>query len=243
MCTSYCYSCDYSHDETKRDVVTITDALSVKHYNNLLSADVKVISEYNSNKKLKLNHTGSVIVSFPDSSFEYYEYLYDVVVSKEPYNFYTLRAKDYNQVLASNLLLDEDSIIVKNTKTCVVETFDFFNVLKKVCDLSFEGAGLRVQTDKIRYKQNDTIKVNVYPSNIRVNVSYGGDSKEAFGSTTFTAKTYENRITAKYDGQSAEKIIFVSVKDRFLMLYNLFVLGFLTFFFYAVIRKYWGVVA
>lgn len=240
-CVRYCYDCDYSYDEKKTDNIVITDSLDVRHYKNDLQATVEAIDSFNGNSKIAIDYSDSMEVDFADSSFESYKYSYSINYSKEPYYVYNLIAKVYNQRKIDNMLFNEEYYLVKNTDDCTIKAFDFFDNIEKECNLDIEDINLEIITDKLKYKPEETINVNVEPSDIPVSLTYAGETKEATGEATFLAKALNNKIVATYKSTTASRTIFVSDKERFALFWNLSIFGVINYFIYAIVRKYWGV--
>ena len=238
-CRRYSRKCKYKSSEIKEDNIRITDNLGVNHYNNKLLADLKIISSYKDTVKLQTNFSNSVNIDFNNSKFEFSEFVYSINYSKPPYYVYTLKAEDYNQEKLENILKERENLVISNFKDCNIQAYDFFNVQKKTCNSKYENIDFQIKTDKLKYKFNEEIEVNIYPPNISVNVSYGDNIKEAIGKVSFNAKFFKNKISAEYKGQTSEKIIFISNKERFLIIWNLVIFALLNYLLYAVLRKYW----
>ena len=236
VCIEYCHECKYNNDETQTDSVVITDSINVKKYNNNPKADIDIIDQYSDTTKLQLNHTNSVKLTTQDSLFEFNEFMYDIKYSKEPYYIYTLKAEDYNQEKIKNMIKDDSNLLIKDTKDCKLNFFDFFNMFEKDCNLDHSDVDLSISTDKLKYKPNELIKVSVKPPDILVKVSYGNVTKEGSGLIGFVAESPHNKITAEYQGVKAEKVIFIADEDRFVILFNLGLFGLMNWFFYKVLK-------
>ncbi len=237
QCIRHCYSCDYSSTETKNDRLTINDLLNVKLYGNSLIAEVMPIDSYGSNTKLKINYSNSIEIDLNNSYFDFYQYIFSVNYSKEPYYIYTLKAEDYNQEKFSNLIRNSDTLIVKNAKDCRVRAFDLFNVIQANCNSNYLGFDFNISVDKFYYSDNQTIKVYISPSDISLLLEYGNESKNAANITYFTAEYPINKITAYFDGRKYEKIIFVYDKSKVLLLWELIMFFLLVYFAYKILNK------
>ena len=106
QCREYCHRCRFSYDEEEQDSMAISDSQNVKYYNSILFGDIKTIQSYGSTSKLGLNYSNSIELSFQDSKYNFHQFTYDINYSKEPYYFYTLRARDYNRENSVNILKD-----------------------------------------------------------------------------------------------------------------------------------------
>ena len=231
--------CEYDYTEYKTDKLQITDSIKVKFYDNNLFAEAEQIDSYGSAEKFKINYSNSVQLEFKDSLFKVDEFIYNINYSKAPYYFYTLHAKNYSQTTINNVLLDQDFILVKNSEDCQIKGFDFFKIIESPCEISQTNENFYIKTDKLKYKPEEIIKVNIYPDNILASVTYGNETKQIINSTTFNAKPLHNKIFAEYKTQKSEKIIFIS-DNKIKVLWNLFVLVFLNYFLYLTLKKYWG---
>lgn len=233
--------CRYDFTEYRTDSVQIRNVLPVKYYKNNLFGDLEFIKSYTETKEFRPRYNNSIEINFKDSSFRFKEFVYSINYSKYPYNIYTLVAEDYHQEQTENILKDREDILVKNSEGCKIYAWDFFNKLEKNCETPLNDFNFSIKTEKLEYKPNEEIVVNIYPSNILANVSYAGETKEAIGQTTFIAKNISNKITAKYEYFSDDAIIFIQEKDRLKLLWDLSVFGFLNYFLYCVlIRMKWG---
>jgi len=238
-CKRYSYKCEFEYEETKKDNVKITDAVNVKHYENDLSADVQVLDTYGETIKLSVDYSNSINLDFNKSKYDFNEFVYSISYSKPPYYFYTLKAEDYGQEKLENVLKSGEDLIINIFEDCKIKAYDFFNILEKTCNSEYEDIDFYIKTDKLKYGFNEEIKVSIYPKDISVIVTYGDEEKEAIGSADFRAKFFENKITAKYKSLSSEKIIFISNKERFLIVWNLTIFVILNYLFYKILRSYW----
>ncbi|MFA7708228.1 MAG: hypothetical protein WCX73_04725, partial [Candidatus Pacearchaeota archaeon] len=56
----------------------------------------------------------------------------------------------------------------------------------------------------------------------------------------FKANIESNKVTAKYKTLETQKLIFVEDKSKTQVIFNLSIFGFLNYFFYIILRKYFG---
>lgn len=237
-CRRYSYRCSFSYEEIKKESIQTTDSVTVKHYKNNLFADIKILDSYNSAIKLLANYSNSIILEFSKSDYRFNEFVYSINYSKPPYYFLTLKADDYKEEVLNNLIKTGDEIIVSTFNDCNIKAYDFFNVLEKTCNSEYENVDFYIKTDRLKYGFNEKIKVDIYPKNVTALLKYGNEEKEATGSATFNAKFFQNKITAYYKGHSSEKVIFISNKERFLIVWNLIIFAILNYLFYKVIKNY-----
>ena len=104
----------------------------------------------------------------------------------------------------------------------------------------FVLAGLEIHTDRLKYNPDEPITVNIHPSDAPVELTYADETKDAVGTAEFTAQQYKNKITAVHEDEEADRIIFVTDKDRFAIFTGLSIFGMLNYFLYVVLRKCWG---
>ena len=180
----------------------------------------------------------SVEVSFENSGYDFYKYLYSIDYSKPPYYVYTLKAEDYNEERFSNLFKTGENLVVNNPQYCRIKSFDFFNVIEKDCNSQGESLEFFIKTNKLKYKEGEEIKVNIYPSDVSIEISYAGQKRNAKGFVSFIAVSDSNQIIAKHGTLKAEKIIYISNKERLLLIWNLGIFTFLNYCLFIVVRKY-----
>lgn len=236
-CVRYEYKCEYSNEEIKKDNLVIQDKILVKYYENGLISNITPLDYYNSNAKFKLNFSDSIKVSFEDSSYEFNKHTYKINYTQEPYYILTLIAEDYNQEKVVNLFKQDDNLILKNYNNCKIKSFDFFNTSEKTCNSDILENKFYIKTDKLKYKENETIKINIFPDDIFVKINYGNESQIVKGSTEITAKYPYNKIVAEYGELKSERIIYLGNKSQWILLQNLGLFVTLKFFIYIILKK------
>jgi len=239
ICRKTCYTCDFKSSETKEENILLEDSLNVKYYPNKLVADITNLKRNTNSNELKLNYSDSIFLSLQNSNFTFYKYSYNIISSFEPYNIYTIEAKDLKQINANNLIYTNNTINVKEIVNCLLTGYDFFNRIEKDCSLVDTKVNLSIQTNQTFYKLKNKILVNVHPNNIYVNLTYGNFSTLARSSITLDSKLEFNKIRAEYNGETAEKIIYVYDTSRFILIYRLAEIGIILILFYKLIKKYW----
>ncbi|MBU0760503.1 MAG: hypothetical protein KJ858_02320 [Nanoarchaeota archaeon] len=231
------HRCRYWYDETITDQIQVIDTMDVKYYNDDFFADVQTISQYHDTTKIYPNFSNSLELSFENSEYNFYEFVYNIVYTKEPYYVYTLEAKEHNQENFFNLLKDGSNLLVRNTNECHYKAFNFFQSSETDCSLFGEEFSLSIETDKLKYKTDEIITIAITPSDIPVTLTYGDEIIEAIGEATFIAEPFTNKISARYYGYSAEKIIFLADKERLRIYWDLSVFGLLNYCVYAILKK------
>jgi hypothetical protein len=238
-CSKYCYSCDQSNVESKNDKLSLTDSLNVRLYNNTLNAEVVPIDAYGTTNKLRINYSDSIELNFNNSYFYFYKYIFSINYSKEPYYIFTLKAEDYPTEKVSNLFRTGNEITVKNNLDCKVRAFDLFKVIQANCNSNYLGFDFNISADKFYYSDNQTIKIDIFPKNISLNITYGDQNKYAIGNTVLVAQYPSNKITAYYEDKKYEKLIFVYDKSKILLLWESFLFFLLVYLFYKILNKYY----
>jgi hypothetical protein len=233
-CTRYCSKCVLRDREDKQDRVNIEDSINVKHYDKEQDADLTVINSYNGNIKVNLDFPDSVDADFGDSQYKFYKYFYDVV--SDGYTL-TLRAKQIDNEKIKNIFQDNESLILKKPDDCRIKFWNHFFSKEESCDLDYEKIGLLIETDKLSYKTDEKISVNIFPSDIPVELSYGEQKKTVKAKAEFTAEQFANKITARYNYEQAERLINVG-KERLALVRNLSIFSFFNYFLFAVIKKF-----
>jgi len=236
-CRRHSERCEYDYTEIKNEELEITDKLDVKKYSNNLFAEIEPLNSYGGTTKLSLDYSDSIKVSFEDSEYSYHKFVYSIDYSKPPYYINTLIAKDYNQEKLVNLFKEENSLVIKNIRDCKIFAFDFFNVIENNCNSESQSLEFFIKTNKLKYDKGEEIKVNIFPRDVSVQISYGDEVKTAKGSVKFIADYYENRIIAEYNGLRAEKIVYIINHERLWIIWSLIVFTFLNYFLYAVLKK------
>lgn len=238
-CLEYCYDCDYNYDETKTGQITIRDFIDVKIYENDLVADILEISELGYSSRLKLNYSDSIEVSFVNSEYDYYKYLFEFVNLFSPYNVLTLKATNYGGETLTNLFREEDSLIVNNIEECQIRGFDFFNEVESECSVENSFVGLKIKTDKLKYNNGEEIDIEIFPKDVLVNLTYAGEFYLVKNKKILNATEPYNKIRAVYNWESSEKIIYIKNESRLTLLYNLFLIILVFVILYIIIKKYW----
>ena len=237
-CTKYCNDCNFNYQQQTQDNPVLSDSLNVKYTKSNLFADIKSINSYDSTK-FGLNYSNSIELTFQNSKFSFYQYVYSINYSKYPYQFYTLKADDYKQESSTNILKDGSNFIIKNTNNCTIKAFDWFYTIQKSCILDNSSTSISISTDKLSYLEGDDILVSIIPSNIVISLSYNNQTINALGSYTFKANVSDNKISASYKASRADKIIFVSDGSKFALALKLILLFVLIYLIYKILQKYW----
>lgn len=229
--------CKYVYSETYSDQIQISDELNVSYYNQTLFADIDVLNQHQDTTKIYPNFSNSLELKFENSAYNFHEFVYSINYTKPPYYVYTIRAEDYRQESFSNIQKDGENILVNNVDKCHFRAFNFFETLNKDCLIFGDNFSLLIKTDKLKYKENETIFVSIFPNNVSVQLIYANQTKNAISNATFAAQSQANKITAKYHDYSAEKVIFLVNRSRLELYWDLSVFGLLNYFVYSVLKR------
>ncbi len=235
-CMKYCHQCVFSWTQIDKDSLIINDSLDVTRYNSNLYGVVNLKDKYLDTQELEINFSNSIDVEFNESSYEYYEYIYELNYSKSPYYLATLTAKKQITQRINNLVNEGSKLFVSNQTSCTIHAFDFFNNFYANCDLSFEPFIYSISSDKFYYHPGEEIHVFVEPSNFSVNLTYGNSSDYGFNAT-FIAKKNENKITAIYDNKKKDIFILVYEPSKIILLWRLLILGIFIYFVYLFAKN------
>jgi hypothetical protein len=104
-----------------------------------------------------------------------------------------------------------------------------------ICEIE----GIEIKTDKLKYKNGEEIKVSVFSGGRQVKLEYSGRIRYTNSEAIFTAEYPYNKITATYDCLTVQKVIYPQERDRFKIIADLTIFGFLNIFFYKVLTKGW----
>jgi hypothetical protein len=235
--------CRYYSTEYRTDSLKILDNLTAKLYKNQLSSSFRITDKYLNITQgvLQADNFTNLKISFNNSFYRETKYTYSLNYTL-PFYVLTIKAEPYKDIELSNIHIDKNSnnltFTIKDTSNCKIQLYDFFSSTSKDCDLSFNESNFSIRTDKINYYENDTIKVYLNPSNLRLNISYANQSLIANNYTELKAVLYENKITAKIDDKETSWFINVNKKSTTELFYKFGTLSFLIYFFYKASKGY-----
>jgi hypothetical protein len=215
-CVRYCKTCELRTTETKEDLLTLIDTFKASYYGQKPETVFKITDQYYDITEGFLNATNftSLTLSFKDSFYQNNKYYYGLSYSFKPYYILTLRANKHLTENSKNIHVTnndpEYKFAVENPQDCNIKISDHFQTYEQKCDTAFNKTKIILETDKLSYKEGETIKVNVTPKDKQIRLSYGSESVNAYAVAEFTAQPYDNKITAELGDAEANKIIYVS---------------------------------
>lgn len=221
-CTRTCSVCEYSYTEVKNDNLVLKDSFDVKYYDLKLNASFNVINKYYDTTKGILNTTNFTALEFKfsDSFFNRYNYFY--TLNWSDLNAITIKAEKYPVESSSNLIKNNE-FLVKNTDECRITLYDHFKKDEFYCNLSFIKPNIYLETDKLTYYANDTIKVKLFPSNLEFNLTYSNYSIIVKNNIDLKAVPFSNNIRISYNDLEYEKYIYVKDRQNWNFLFNLLI--------------------
>ena len=153
-----------------------------------------------------------------------------------------MTANRFSEERADNLYFEKKddgiSFIVGNEEGCKLSFYTHFRNWSVPCKMDYTPINLSISTDKYSYLDNETIFIEVEPSDEEVELEYGNNTFYGYGSFQVRAYYPYNRIKVTLNGISAEKVIPVKRKDGMGLMMELSVFSFLNYFLYVVFRKY-----
>ncbi len=97
---------------------------------------------------------------------------------------------------------------------------------------------LKIWTDKLVYKENEEIHVSVEPKDKPILVTYGEETKNVVGSTSFTAKYEENRLIAESGEISSYHVINVTRGNKLALLFDFSAFALVSLVMYRGVRSH-----
>jgi hypothetical protein len=223
--------------------VDLEDNLYAEYYAPDINPEFKVTNQYYGTTKgyLDIDNYTSVSLSFEDSYYKYFNYYYNLNFSYLPYNVLTLNADKHKKAEFDNINVKKINntfeFIVKNVNDCKIDFLDHFYWYSEDCDLSYIPVDLSVDTDKLTYFENETIKVQLKPENKDIEVSYGSEKVIVKGNAEFKAVYPVNRIKAKLGDKETDKVIHIKKRGNYVLLYNLRTFSGVFYLIYLVLKK------
>ncbi|MFA6089604.1 MAG: hypothetical protein WC755_07100, partial [Candidatus Woesearchaeota archaeon] len=196
VCVLYSYKCTFSITEKTTDTQIIENVVNVKYENTEPKATIETINKVSDTIKTKINISDSATFDFGNGKYDFQKYSYEFVYDYEPYYVLTIKATEKHQESFENTRLTNDYLYIEKPNDCKISYRDFFTTREKECDLSFEEINLNIQTDKLIYREGETVKVSVTPNDKQVSVSYANQTINAKDTALFEANVKNNKITA-----------------------------------------------
>jgi len=237
-CTKYCQTCELRTTETQQDRLTLTDTFKADYYNSKPQTTFSIANQYYDITEGFLNITNftSLLLSFKESYYQNNKYFYDLSYSFKPYYILTLKANKHLTESARNIHVTnkdpEFRFVVENPEDCNIKVSDHFKTYEQKCDTGFQKTNITLETDKLAYREGETIKVNVTPKDKQIRISYGQQTVNAYAIAEFTAQPYDNKVTAELGDAKANKVIYVSNSSNWRLI--IYLLLFLSIIYFVV---------
>ena len=242
-------NCVYDSREYKTDSLILQDTFNAKAYRQEPESSFKITDKILDTTKgfLEANNYTKLVLSFSNSSFERRKYVYHLNYSL-PYYILTIRAEPFNETIVNNIFIEEQNnkflFSVRDIDNCQIKLYNHFDSITKPCDLSYNGLNISITTDKLNYYENETIKVNITPSNLTLDLTYANITKQVQGYAEFNSTLYQNKITAVYGDAEAERYVNIIEKEKTAFLFNCGIFcmfGFFAFRFFKSSYQNFGV--
>jgi hypothetical protein len=238
VCTFY-RDTDYTGESTVRN-----DVLIVRLYNNNLNFDLNLTPQYNQTIQGELisNNYTAINLFFGDSYYQKtkYQYYYEF----GPGNILSIKAKkdekiNYSEIIV-NSFLNKIFFKVSQPSECEIRIYDHFNSNFKHCELNFLEEEINIIIDnKTHFKENETIKIEIIPRNVYVNVTYGNKRFIVKDKIYLNAIPGQNEIIIEFDNKTIRKIITVFDSSKLKTIRNIFLILGLTFVIYIILKKFY----
>ena len=101
------------------------------------------------------------------------------------------------------------------------------------------ATALDFETEKLNYVEGDLVKVEIFPKNTFVDVSYNGQTIKTKDYAEFQSVLYENKITVKHNDKEVNHIINVQDKETKKLFKDLLSFCFVGFILYSAAKKYY----
>lgn len=235
--------CKYYSTEYRTDSLKLTDTLNATLYKNQINSSFKITNKYLNITQgvLQADNFTNLKLSFNNSFYRETKYTYSLNYAL-PFYVLTIKAEPYKDIESSNIHIDKSGnsflFTIKDTSNCKIQVYDFFNSITKDCDLNFNQTNFSIRTDKVNYFDNETIKVYIAPSNLKVNLTYANKTISVINYTELKTELYQNKIRASINNQEENAFINVTKKSDVDFLCNFGVLSFIFYFFYKAGKAY-----
>ncbi len=151
-------------------------------------------------------------------------------VTCENYSFTEQKQDDCNYILDSNELTDDEKLDLLNSIDQGSYAYEI-NPIQPV-----QTSGLNIQTDYLAYKLGDTIKIELFPKDVLIRVTYGDTTKFVKDETTFTALDGIASIKADYQGETFIRDINVR-DDPIFLAWRILIFAFFNYFTFSSLTK------
>lgn len=243
-CKNYCEECRYEWTEYNSDSVNLMDSKMAQYYESSINLGISVLDNYRNTTVGLLNASdfSSLSLNFLNSSYTKDNYYFDINLSMQPYDVFTLRANPITYEKADNIIVqqanDSFRFYVSNIEGCKIEYRDFFNARAEACSLEKGLQPLGIRTNRLEYDEGEKIDVYIEPANIESTLKYGTYEISARGKAQFTAQGKVNRIYAYGNGRTVSVLINVKKKAEWDNAINFGLFSGILYFVYYFFRKF-----
>ena len=243
-CAKFCDKCKYENTEYRTHQVNLEDSKQAYQYSPLIEPEIRAIDSYRNTTVgiLSISNFDAFSLNFENSSFKQFNHNYDVDVSLQPYDVFTLRTNNFTRKDANNIIVsqitDNYKFYVANPESCQLKYYDHFHSWEQTCNLETNFPLFEVETDKLFYDENEEINVNLEPKDTLIKVKYGNEELLVKNKASFIAKKNVNKITAYLDYRETQKIIHVKKENIWVFVLNFGVFTGILYFYYLLIKKY-----
>jgi len=237
-CLEYCHYCRLHSTEVITDELTVEDQLQVYLYNEPGEPVIEKTDQYLNTIRVAYNNSANLFVEAGNASFEEYNYLYSLVFI-EP-ELLQVTAEQIHERVLDNVFIDDNDLIFRNEK-CNYTYYTHFSTNYNSCNLENLSINLSIKTDNLVYHENDSIKVEIFPDDVEVFLSYADENKTAKGIAEFDAKQGSNTITAKYRGRETKQVVHIENQTLWKTLLDLSAFSAVCYCLYIALQKTWGV--
>lgn len=235
--------CGYSHHEFITDTIKITDTINAKLHKTDPESFFKITNKYNgvTSGYIEANNISALELSFVNSLYQRTNYVYKLNYTL-PYYVLTLKAEKVKNTKVQNIHIDDtqDKIefVVKNISNCKIKLFSHFGSILKSCDLTYNETNFAIKTDKLNYHENETILVEIFPKDLKLNLSYANQNFSIKDFAEFKAIKNQNKIIAQLNEKQVKRFINVideGSKSFLIQIASLSLFGYILFHF---LKKY-----
>ena len=205
--------CKFSSTAYTKDTLVLTDQIKVHVGNQPLDASFSIQKKQweTTQAEFTFSNATNTELSFYDASFTQHRYVFSTLVTLPPLNVLVITAEPLVSQEQKNLVYNDNTVTVQNTKGCKIIQSSFFQDKIIPCNLNYIPKEITVSTDKTVYKSGEKIYLMIAPVGNYV-VSYGDTQVNATDSLDLSATYPYNRISVR--SADAEVFTYIHVKNE-----------------------------